>query len=646
MTAMPSLRLRVLPSLTPINGKNVELQSTATELQWRNVGDTVWQELVPLSEITGPVGPQGPKGDDGGGVPNGGLAGQVLAKLTNSDQSVNWTSAGAGDIVSVNNANDFNSKPDVRKNLLITPTVADKAALKATDTTKEQAARIINNLPFDWQVGDYSSRVTQDTLEAVYVKADAIPSSSGAWVRSFADVRGRVNFWDFLYATRSSAVREQIMNGTFTGDLAVEWTAFRNALQNISTAGGRPYGFIPECKIYTSAEPNFAMDYLTIKTHGHVRIQGMGATKGFQIDGMGLGVNGFGVRHLDIGPLCASSETGAQGVYIRRAHKSNFWGLQSLGASFAAVQVDGCVTSYFHKPTVSPQAEAFIQTPALGMYVSGTSGGAGPEPWRALVQSSWCRFDMPVMEYAGVGIQFDNAYGNMITGGTAEGCSNTGLILGAAAEWNKIIGIDLEVNTVRDLECQGKRNAFIDVDSQTIAFFTLGDCSRNRIIGGAYNQLTFDSATKRNLVLGASVVSLTDNSTGADRNRVLDVVDNSGNWTDRWITYTPTVTPASGTFTSANVVDSEYKIRDGDTVDFHFTLLITTNGTAAGSINVTLPHTVARGESFVGIEGVTNTALCGFAASGSNSIKITKPDGTYPGADSRRLLIAGTYRRS
>ena len=39
------------------NGRDIELQATATHLQWRNVGDTAWINLVPLTAITGPTGP-------------------------------------------------------------------------------------------------------------------------------------------------------------------------------------------------------------------------------------------------------------------------------------------------------------------------------------------------------------------------------------------------------------------------------------------------------------------------------------------------------------------------------------------------------------------------------------------------------------
>ena len=48
-----------------IPGRNPEFQFSATHLQYRLVGDTVWIDLLPVSEIEGPQGVQGPQGDAG-----------------------------------------------------------------------------------------------------------------------------------------------------------------------------------------------------------------------------------------------------------------------------------------------------------------------------------------------------------------------------------------------------------------------------------------------------------------------------------------------------------------------------------------------------------------------------------------------------
>ena len=53
------------------DGREVELQTGATHVQWRYVGEATWTDLVALSAITGPQGIQGIQGDPG---PAGGAA--------------------------------------------------------------------------------------------------------------------------------------------------------------------------------------------------------------------------------------------------------------------------------------------------------------------------------------------------------------------------------------------------------------------------------------------------------------------------------------------------------------------------------------------------------------------------------------------
>lgn len=84
---------------------------------------------------------------------------------------------------------------DVRNFLDTAPYVADRASLKSLDTTKDTVAILYEagrEGVFNFKSGDYSSLVTADTQEGVYVKATAIASSAGAWVRFFdgsADVK-------------------------------------------------------------------------------------------------------------------------------------------------------------------------------------------------------------------------------------------------------------------------------------------------------------------------------------------------------------------------------------------------------------------------------------------------------------------------
>jgi hypothetical protein len=64
--------------------------------------------------------------------------------------------------------------------------VANLTALKALDTTLSTSAYLKQSGMegnFVWRAGDYSSQISTDTLGGVFVKANSIAATSGAWVR-------------------------------------------------------------------------------------------------------------------------------------------------------------------------------------------------------------------------------------------------------------------------------------------------------------------------------------------------------------------------------------------------------------------------------------------------------------------------------
>jgi len=61
---LPGYVLRSL-ELEAEDGKQVELRKGSTALQWRYVGDPAWNDLVALSEVTGPAGATGTRGPEG-----------------------------------------------------------------------------------------------------------------------------------------------------------------------------------------------------------------------------------------------------------------------------------------------------------------------------------------------------------------------------------------------------------------------------------------------------------------------------------------------------------------------------------------------------------------------------------------------------
>lgn len=91
------------------DAREIELQKSDTAIQWRYTGDSEWNELISLAEITGAQGeqgipgpkgdpgakgeqgPAGQKGDPGEGIPTGGTSGQVLTKKSDADYDTEWT---------------------------------------------------------------------------------------------------------------------------------------------------------------------------------------------------------------------------------------------------------------------------------------------------------------------------------------------------------------------------------------------------------------------------------------------------------------------------------------------------------------------------------------------------------------------------
>ena len=81
------------------DGREVEIQNSGTYIQWRYVGEASWTNIVALSALKGDQGDKGDKGDkgdDGVGVPEGGTTGQVLKKKSDTDYDTEWDDESGG----------------------------------------------------------------------------------------------------------------------------------------------------------------------------------------------------------------------------------------------------------------------------------------------------------------------------------------------------------------------------------------------------------------------------------------------------------------------------------------------------------------------------------------------------------------------
>jgi hypothetical protein len=109
--------------------------------------------------------------------------------------------------------------------------------------------------------------------------------------------------------------------------------------------------------------------------------------------------------------------------------------------------------------------------------------------------------------------------------------------------------------------------------------------------------------------------------------------------------YTPVVTPGSGSLTA--YAATGFSRRIGDMVYVEIDITVTTKGTAAGNINVTLPYAAAARSGIAGRE----YQLVGFPVVGlgngaaSNVMSISKYDGLTPfSTDGNKYFVSGWYR--
>lgn len=147
---------------------------------------------------------------------------------------------------------------------------------------------------------------------------------------------------------------------------------------------------------------------------------------------------------------------------------------------------------------------------------------------------------------------------------------------------------------------------------------------------------------------GSGPTTLTDSAgkiLSAALNTVAVAQGGTGDTGTAWTTYTPTITAATGTFTSVSAT-GRYKTL-GKTVFFSVHITITTNGTAAGLVLATLPvasvNSGARHYAVGQETAVAGFMLFGIVLPNSTTLQLAKYDATYPGASGYVIDASGSY---
>ena len=89
------------------NGKEVQLQKTATHIQWRYVGEAVWIDLIPIEDLRGPQGTQGEQGLSGpaGTTTWAGITDKPAVIAAGADAPAARSAIGLGNVDNTSDAN-------------------------------------------------------------------------------------------------------------------------------------------------------------------------------------------------------------------------------------------------------------------------------------------------------------------------------------------------------------------------------------------------------------------------------------------------------------------------------------------------------------------------------------------------------------
>lgn len=122
------------------------------------------------------------------------------------------------------------------------------------------------------------------------------------------------------------------------------------------------------------------------------------------------------------------------------------------------------------------------------------------------------------------------------------------------------------------------------------------------------------------------------------------LIDHANGLDAGWLTYSPTITAQAGTITTLGTVVGRYKLIGASTCVLYLDISITTNGTAAGAINFTLPLPTALTSFGAGREiALSGSTLSLQAAASPGTSNIVTYNNAYPGGSGARMVGTVVY---
>ena len=106
-------------------------------------------------------------------------------------------------------------------------------------------------------------------------------------------------------------------------------------------------------------------------------------------------------------------------------------------------------------------------------------------------------------------------------------------------------------------------------------------------------------------------------------------------------TTTPTPTAGTGSFTGVSASVTTQKVSGANFYFVVVTITITTNGTAAGFINVALGITASKESVLAGRAVTSGTMVQGIVPATSAILQVLTYNNLYPGASGERITLSG-----
>lgn len=259
-------------------------------------------------------------------------------------------------------------------------------------------------------------------------------------------------------------------------------TGFTTAGAYISAAGGGRIR-VPAGEYVWSNAPNLAIPFLHLDCDPGVIFHHTGTGPAFKMDASAIS-GGIGCMLITGSPLIRGNANTTDGVYSSGVHHSQFdFEIENVGHS--GLHTAWAVCNRYRirvSPSFRLSPPVFSPMPTCGIYLDKLAGGQ---------ITSACEIFVIAEGIGGYGVWLENAAQNEIFG-TSEG--NVGGVHISSTSSGNTIDLDMESNTVEDLQCLGFRNILYNLLSTSTSI--VGDVSDptigqdNLLLGGTYNALT------------------------------------------------------------------------------------------------------------------------------------------------------------